>query len=60
MKNIVKKYKRYINDKGKKEGTKIKNLLSLNERYSKFNEQDIERRNYKYFYYMLINNDIFY
>lgn len=42
----VKKYKGYMNDKGKIiEGTKIQDLLSLNERYPEFNEQDIERRN---------------
>lgn len=46
MKNIVKKYKGYINDKGKEiEGTKIKELLSLNEIYKEFNEKDIEKRN---------------
>lgn len=46
MKNIVEKYKCYTNDKGKViEGTKIKELLSLNEIYKKFNEKDIEKRN---------------
>lgn len=42
----MKKYKGYTNDKGKViEGTKIKELLSLNEMYKEFNEKDIEKRN---------------
>lgn len=42
----IKKYKGYTNDKGKViEGTKIKELLSLNEIYKEFNEKDIEKRN---------------
>lgn len=42
----IKKYKGYTNDKGKIiEGTKIKELLSLNEVYKEFNEKDIEKRN---------------
>ena len=42
----IKKYKGYKNDKGKIiEGTKIKELLSLNEIYKEFNEKDIEKRN---------------
>jgi len=46
LKNIFKKYKGYTNDKGKViEGTKIKELLSLNEIYKEFNEKDIEKRN---------------
>lgn len=42
----MKKYKGYINDKGKNiEGTRIKELLSLKNYYPGFNESDIEARN---------------
>lgn len=42
----IKKYKGYMNDKGKYiDGTKIQDLLTLNTRYKNFDEQDIESRN---------------
>ena len=42
----VKKYKGYMNDKGKHiDGTKIKDLLTIDTRYTNFNEADIESRN---------------
>ena len=42
----VKKYKGYMNDKGKHiDGTKIKDLLTIDTRYTNFNEVDIESRN---------------
>ena len=42
----VKKYQGYMNDKGKNiEGTKIKDLLTLNLTYPNFTEDDIETRN---------------
>lgn len=42
----IKKYKGYMNDKGKYiDGTKIQDLLTLNARYKNFDEQDIESRN---------------
>lgn len=42
----IKKYKGYMNDKGKYiDGTKIQDLLTLNTRYKSFDEQDIESRN---------------
>lgn len=43
----VKKYKGYMNDSGKYiEGTKIQDLLTIDNRYEKFDENDIESRNY--------------
>ena len=42
----VKKYKGYMNDSGKYiEGTKIQDLLTIDNRYEKFDENDIESRN---------------
>ena len=42
----VKKYKGYMNDSGKYiEGTKIQDLLTIDSRYEKFDENDIESRN---------------
>jgi len=42
----VKKYKGYINDKGKHiEGTKIQDLLAIETNYVNFDERDIESRN---------------
>lgn len=42
----IKKYQGYTSDKGKYiEGTKIQDLLTLNEKYSQFTENDIESRN---------------
>ena len=42
----VKKYKGYINDKGKHiDGTKIQDLLTIDTKYHDFNETDIETRN---------------
>ena len=42
----VKKYKGYMNDKGKHiDGTKIQDLLTIDTRYNNFNESDIEARN---------------
>ena len=42
----VKKYKGYMNDSGKYiEGTKIWDLLTIDSRYEKFDENDIESRN---------------
>ena len=42
----VKKYKGYMNDKGKHiDGTKIQDLLTIDTRYTNFNEVDIESRN---------------
>ena len=46
LKDKIKKYKGYMNDKGKYiDGTKIQDLLTLNTRYKNFDEQDIESRN---------------
>ena len=46
FKDKVKKYKGYINDKGKHiDGTKIQDLLTIDERYTNFDERDIESRN---------------
>ena len=42
----VKKYKGYMNDKGKHiDGTKIQDLLTIDTKYHDFNETDIETRN---------------
>lgn len=42
----VKKYKGYMNDKGKHiDGTKIQDLLTIDTRYEDFDEKDIESRN---------------
>jgi len=42
----VKKYKGYMNDKGKHiDGTKIHDLLTIDTRYEDFDEKDIESRN---------------
>ena len=42
----VKKYKGYMNDKGKHiEGTKIQELLKIDKQYTDFNESDIISRN---------------
>lgn len=42
----VKKYKGYMNDKGKHiEGTKIQDLLTIDDTYTDFNENDIITRN---------------
>lgn len=42
----VKKYKGYMNDKGKHiDGTKIQDLLTIDTKYRDFNETDIETRN---------------
>ena len=42
----VKKYKGYMNDKGKHiDGTKIQDLLTIDTKYHDFNESDIETRN---------------
>ena len=42
----VRKYKGYMNDKGKNiDGTKIEDLLSIDTRYTNFDEVDIESRN---------------
>ena len=42
----VKKYKGYMNDRGKYiEGTKIQDLLTIDSKYSDFNENDIVSRN---------------
>lgn len=42
----IKKYKGYINDNGKYiDGTKIQDLLTIDDRYEDFTEQDIESRN---------------
>ena len=42
----IRKYKGYMNDKGKFiEGTKINDLLTIDERYQEFNEKDIISRN---------------
>ena len=42
----VKKYKGYMTDKGKHiDGTKIQDLLTIDERYQDFNETDIVSRN---------------
>ena len=42
----VKKYKGYMTDKGKHiDGTKIQDLLTIDERYQDFNENDIITRN---------------
>ena len=42
----VKKYKGYMNDRGKHiDGTKIQDLLTIDDRYVNFDERDIESRN---------------
>lgn len=46
LEDKVKKYKGYMNDSGKYiEGTKIQDLLTIDNRYEKFDENDIESRN---------------